>query len=148
LFAVALSLCAPTAVAQEKLGELLDAGAKVLPPEQFKEELVQHLLAGPTASGVALEVVYTGKGLVQGSATGLGVMGPATGGPVPVNGEWKTDENGRICTSMRFGFSVGPGYGVTLPFRCQFWFKYKEAYFLSDSDWDRQSRVLRRTVKQ
>src|SRR5215467_7266020 len=95
LLGVALLLCAPLALAQEKLGELLDAGAKVLPPEQFKEELVQHLLAGPTASGVALEVVYTGKGLVQGSATGLGVMGPATGGPVPVNGEWKTDENGR-----------------------------------------------------
>jgi hypothetical protein len=146
LLGAALLLFAPFAIAQDKLGELLDAGAKVLPPEQFKQELVQQVLVGPTPSGVGLEVVYTTKGLVQGSASGM-VQGMA-GLLTPVNGEWKIDENGRICTSMRFGLAYGPGGGMTLPFRCQFWFKYKDVYFLADSDSDRQVRVFRRTVKQ
>jgi len=149
LLGVVFLLCAPLAIAQEKLGELLDAGAKVLSPEDFKQELVQRLLVGPTAAEINLEIVYTVTGLVQGSAYGMGIRGAAFGKlPIPVNGEWKTDDNGRICTSMRFGFAVGPGAGETLPFRCQFWLKYKEVYFLSDSDTDRQARVLRRIVKQ
>ena len=48
---------------------------------------------------------------------------------------------------MRVQASGSP-VGTFLPFRCQFWFKYKEQYFLSDSDTDRQARVLVRTIKQ
>jgi len=37
---------------------------------------------------------------------------------------------------------------VILPFRCQYWFKYKDEYFIADSDSDPKAKVLRRTVKQ
>ena len=40
---------------------------------------------------------------------------------------------------------IGP---TSLPYRCQFWFKHVEQYFLSDSDSDRRTRVLSRTVKR
>jgi hypothetical protein len=147
LSALALLLWAPLAMAQNNLGELLDAGAKKLSTEEFKQELVQHMLAGPTATGGSLEVMYTSNGMVQGRGSyASNVVALAS-----INGEWTIDDKGKICTSMRIGGStpgVGGGAGVILPARCQFWFKYAEQYFLSDSDSDRSARVFRRTVKQ
>jgi hypothetical protein len=146
----ALLLWAPLAVAQSNLGELLDAGAKSLSAEEFRAELVQRLLVGPTASGGSLEVFYTVNGIIAGTGTGP-VGGPAGAGGlpvVPISGEWTIDDKGRVCTSMRVVANIGPGGGVTLPSRCQFWFKYAEQYFFSDSDSDRRARVLRRTIKQ
>jgi hypothetical protein len=35
---------------------------------------------------------------------------------------------------------------MTLPQRCQFWFKLGETYYLAESDSDRHARVLRRTL--
>jgi hypothetical protein len=130
-------LWAPLAVSQNNLGQLLDAGAKQLSPEEFRLELVQHEVIGPTDVGGSLEVMYASNGQVQGQGTGR-----FTPRLVAMAGEWKIDGNGAICTSMR---TEG---NVTLPFRCQFWFKNVEQYFVSDSDSDRKMRVLRRTVKQ
>lgn len=48
---VALLLCAPLAGAQTNLGELLDAGAKQLSTEEFRQELVQRTIVGPTPTG-------------------------------------------------------------------------------------------------
>jgi hypothetical protein len=59
----------------------------------------------------------------------------------PIDGVWNIDDSGRTCTSMVIGRTF-------LPLRCQFWFKYKEDYFIADSDSDRNARVFRRTVKQ
>ncbi len=137
-----LVLWVPLAAAQSNLGELLDGGAKKLSVEEFKQEVVQHELVGPTASGGNLEVMYAPTGAIAGR--GSNVYTPAL---VTIDGEWTTDDNGRVCTSMRIG---GGDFkpGVMLPPRCQFWFKYKQQYFLSDSDSDRSARVLRRTVKE
>jgi len=140
---IALLLFAPLAVAQTKLGELLDAGAKPLSPEEFKQELVQRVLVGPTATGLNLEIMYTTSGTVQGLSV------PAA----QVNGEWTIDAVGRVCTAMRligptFGVAGGGSQGTTLPARCQSWYRLADRYFLSDSDTDRQARVLVRTVKQ
>jgi hypothetical protein len=138
----ALLLCAPLAAAQSNLGELLDAGAKKLSVEEFKQEVVQRVIVGPTPSGGTMEVMYVSNGSIQGQVRGIwGVAAMAS-----INGEWTTDDNGRICT----GFSVAGGSvsGMRLPSRCQFWFKYAEQYFFSDSDSDRHARVLSRTVKQ
>ena len=144
---LALLLWAQFAVAQSNFGELLDAGAKPLSAEEFKEQVVQRMIVGPTATGGNLEVIYTSNGVVQGIGSyALNVVSLAS-----INGEWTIDDKGKICTSMRIGGSgpgVGGGAGVILPARCQFWFKYAEQYFLSDSDTDRSARVFRRTVKQ
>ena len=138
-------LWATSAMAQSNLGELLDAGAKKLSVEEFKEEVVQRVIVGPTLSGGILEVIYASNGVIQ----GLGSYGAAANGSMnaSISGEWTIDDNGRICTSMRIG-NAGGASGGLLPTRCQFWFKYAEQYFLSDSDSDRRARVLSRTVKQ
>jgi hypothetical protein len=138
LSALALLLWAPLAAAQNNLGELLDAGAKQLSPEEFREEVVQRVMVGRTAAGGDIEVMYTNRGGLQ----GRGTHPLYTGTPfAEIGGEWKIGDSGTICTSMR----IGP---VTLPPRCQFWFKYGDQYFLSDYDSDRSARVLRRTLKQ
>ena len=138
LSALALLLWAPLAAAQNNLGALLDAGAKKLSAEEFRQEVVQRLIVGPTLSGGSLEVMYANNGVIQ----GRGTHPLFTGRPLdPISGEWKIDGTGKICTSMRIG-------DTPLPYRCQFWFKHDEQYFFSDSDSDRSARVLRRTVKQ
>jgi hypothetical protein len=138
LLGVSLLLCVPLAVAQSDLGALLDAGAKKLSAEEFKEELVQRVIVGPTLAGGHIEVLYSTKGSIQ----GLGTPSTApTRSATPIYGDWKIDENGKICTSMVIG-------DTNLPYRCQSWFKNADLYFVSDSDSDRMARVLRRTVKQ
>lgn len=135
---IALLLWAPLALSQSTLGELLDAGAKQMSIEEFKDELVQRVLVGPSASGGNLELMYVSNGMIQGR--GIGPFNTANALQT-VTGAWKTDDDGKICTSMRIG-------SAELPYRCQFWFKYADAYFPSDSDSDRRARVLRRALKQ
>ena len=55
----------PAALAQTTLGALLDAGAKPLPAAQFKEEVVQRTLVGPTSTGGSMEVIYAMSGTIQ-----------------------------------------------------------------------------------
>lgn len=136
-----LSLCAPFAAAQSNLGELLDAGAKRLSVEEFTLEVVQHVIVGPTASGTNLELIYTSKGRVSGKGVSPNTGQVNTG---TIDGEWKVDDSGRVCTTMQ----VLGASQLALPTRCQFLFKYKDAYFFVDSDTDRNARALRRTVKQ
>jgi hypothetical protein len=137
LLGLALFLCASLAVAQSNLGELLDAGARKLTVDEFKAELVQRSIVGQTPSGASLEILYTKTGAIAGQALVPNV------GPMTLVGEWTTDDDGRICTSMVFTRAT-----MELLRRCEFWFKYKEQYFLSVSDSDRQARLLRRTIKQ
>jgi hypothetical protein len=135
---LALLLWAPLAVAQSNVGALLDAGAKKLTTEEFRQELVQRVIVGPTPSGGGnLELMYANNGVIQ----GVGTQPPFMNTPQQIRGEWKIDDSGKICTSMSI-------LTVILPYRCQFWFKYDAEYFLADSDSDRSARVLRRTVKQ
>jgi hypothetical protein len=143
--AFALLWYARLAAAQTNLGELLDAGAKRLSADEFKQELVQRVLVGPTASGGTLEVMYAANGGVQG--VGNPPIG-ASGLLAPVSGEWTIDDEGRVCTSMRIGGGGGAAGIAMLPPRCEFWLRSGEYYFLSVSDSDRRARVFRRTVKK
>jgi hypothetical protein len=140
----ALSLAASVALAQANLGELLDAGATKLSAEEFKAELVGQTLVGPSRSGTMMivEMVYYDNGEIQGVAANT-MMG---GGFSPnaysgVRGSWNVGDAQRICDSM----VVGP---VTLPSRCQYWYRYDRRYYLSDSDTDRSARVLVRTLRR
>lgn len=139
-------LAAPVALAQTTLGELLDAGAARLSEEAFKRDVVQRTIVGTTPAGGTLEIMYAANGSIVGSGT-------ATSGSfarAPVNGVWTIDAQDRICSSMSIGGASGQGGGLpqptNLPRRCQFWFRFGESFFLSDSDSDRHARVLRRTV--
>jgi hypothetical protein len=138
--ALALLLWAPLVIAQNNLGELLDAGAKKMSTEEFRQEVVQRLIVGPTSSGAMIEVIYASSGAIQGRA--YTIQEPQSYTVLPsIDGDWKIDDKERICVSMWIG-------KAPLPYRCQFWFKYAEQYFISDSDSDRRTRVLRRTLKQ
>jgi hypothetical protein len=149
-----LVLWAPLSAAQSNLGALLDGGAKQMSAEEFREEVVQRLIVGLTAAGGTLEVIYANSGVIAGNGNyfDLGAFRLAA-----ISGEWRIDDNGRVCTSMRISGAAGGAIGgagaagtgaMILPPRCQFWFKYNEAYFLCDSDSDRSAKVLRRTLKQ
>ena len=143
LLGLALWLWVPFAVAQNNLGELLDAGARKLSAEEFKKELVQHTIVGTTPAGTRIELMYASSGVIQGrsDAGGAAVNVPTMSFITPIDGVWNIDESGRICASMVIGRNL-------LPLRCQSWFKYKEDYFVADSDSDRYVKVLRRSVKQ
>jgi len=140
MLGLVLLLLTPFAVAQNNLGELLDGGAKKISPDEFRQDVVQRVLVGAHPLGGRMELMYATSGVIQGridtpSATAIGV--PFYGS---LDGVWNIDDSGRTCTSMVLGKTL-------LPFRCQYWFKYKDDYFIADSE-DRSAKVLRRTVKQ
>jgi hypothetical protein len=145
--AMALLLCASGAVAQTNLGELLDAGATPLAAEEFRQDVVGRMLVGPTATGGKLELRY----ITDGSVTGAATLQRGQYAETTVSGTWTIDDNGRVCISMRVGAGGAMGNAswgpVVLPARCQRWFKYAGAYFVSDSESDRSGKVLRRTLK-
>jgi hypothetical protein len=141
---LAFLLCVSLAAAQNKLGELLDAGAKAMSAEEFKREVVQRTVVGATPIGGNFEVMYTSNGFVQGTGS-YRQSTSATAWQSAISGQWKI-EDGRVCTSMEIGGAPATP-PVYLPPRCQFWFKHDQQYFLSDSDSDRDARVLRRTLK-
>ena len=144
LLGLVLLLATPFAVAQNTLGELLDAGATKLSPEEFRQEVVLRTLVGPNPTGVPMELMYAASGVVQGKSAALGtnVGTQQVGGALAsIDGVWTIDDSTRICTSMVIGRAM-------LPFRCEYWFKYKDDYFVALSDSDPKAKVIRRTVKQ
>jgi len=137
-------LWAQWALAQSDLGQVLDAGGKLLTLEEFKQELVQRVLTGPTPTGGSLEIMYTSSGRIQ----GVGQLPGDTPFRAfsPYNGTWTDGDNEAVCAAVVITGQGGAGM-VTLPRRCQFWFKVGDRYYLSDSDTDRSAKVLPRTVK-
>ena len=129
------------AVAQNNLGELLDAGAKKLSGDEFREEIVQHTVVGPLLTSPSVEMIFASGGTLQGRTQNLaGTMQGANIFGGYIDGVWTIDDKGRVCSSLSFGRTM-------LPFRCQYWFKYKDDYFVADFE-DRNAKVVRRTVKQ
>jgi len=138
-------LWAQPGFAQNNLGQLLDAGGKLLSLEEFGQELVQHVLVGPTPTGGNLEVIYTSTGTIQGIGSLPGQQSVLNASS-PYDGAWTVGEDGTVCATMNIR-AQGGGVATTLPRRCQFWFKLGERYYLSDSDTDRSAKVLVRTIK-
>src|SRR2546426_8395465 len=99
---IALVLWASLTGAQSNLGELLDAGGRILSPEEFKLEVVQRVVVGPTATGGTLEIMYATNGSVAGKGSSPSYIGfQRFRDDSPIAGEWRIDDNGRICTTMR-----------------------------------------------
>lgn len=126
------------AFAQGNRGELIDAGAKRISIDEFKQELVQRVLVGPTAYGGSLEIMYASNGSIQGKGTSVLFRGVQL---ADFQGEWKPDDSGRVCSSIGMRRAQNPPL-------CQFWFKHADRCFVSDSEADRDSSVLSRTMKQ
>ena len=143
---LALLLWGIACSAQNTLGELLDAGAKQLTVQQFRDDVVQRAIEGPLPAGGELQLVYRADGQVTGVGTFRShahAKGTARAG-VNLEGSWRADEQGRICTAVAI---VGSARRDTdLPPRCQFWFRLGDEFFFADSDSDRYAKVLRRKV--
>jgi len=133
------------------LGQLLNAGGKLMSPQQFREEVAQRLIVGKLPSGASIEVMYASSGAIAGSllgggsgqASGTGRMGAPQNWPV--SGGWSIDDSERICASMRINFAQGASI---MPTACQFWFKLGGRYYVSDSDEDRSAKLFVRVLKQ
>ena len=67
---LALLLLAPLAAGQSNLGELLDTGAQKLSAEEFRRDIVQRPIVGPTPAGSTIELMY----VANGSIVGMGNM--------------------------------------------------------------------------
>src|SRR5262249_49946160 len=146
---ILLSLWPGLVAAQGNLGELLDAGATKMTPDQFRLEIVQRPLVGPAASGGVYELVYGSNNVVSGLGSQLRVSSLAC--RASVSGTWNFDEVGRVCATMQMvieGGVTSQANNVALAPRCQSWYKLGEAYYVSDSDTERNTKVLRRTLKQ
>jgi hypothetical protein len=131
------------AFAQTRLGELLDAGAKPVSAEEFQREVVQQPLYGPLDSGVNVELVYTARGALEGAGA------PGRFGYVDetfeLRGTWKIGNRDAVCAAVVL---EGPTIRANYPPRCRFWFRLGDRYYVSDSDSDRQARVLVRSVRR
>jgi len=135
------------------LGQLLNAGGKLLGPQEFKEEVVQRMLVGTLPSGATVEIMYASSGALAGSLL-FGGQGNTSGYDFgrrgapqnwPVSGNWRVDDSERICTSLRITGAQG---STIIPARCEFWFKVLNTYYVSESDEDRSAKIIARSLKQ
>lgn len=110
-----LLLSTPSAVAQVNLGQVLDAGGRSLSVEEFKQELVQRVLVGPTPSGGRIEVMYASNGTIQ------GIGGTPTGGTfvgsgfTAYEGVWTAGSGEAVCSTSNFRPSGGGVAGTSPP---------------------------------
>ena len=105
--------------------------------KEFETEIVQRVLVGPSPTGGEFEMMYATNGRIAGTGKHPLFSASFAG----MGGDWKLDEAGQVCSSMRVA-------GVPLPYRCQYWYKLADKYYVSDSDLDRSAKVLSRTIKQ
>ena len=148
LAAIALAVPASSVTAQDSLGPILDAGARLLSPDEFKQELTQRMIVGPTPTGGTIELIYAPSGIVvgHGSAPAKFAATDPAQSTTRITGEWTIGGNGAVCTVLRVQYRWSMS-SMTMAPRCQYWFKSGDRYFLSDSDIDRQAKVLVRTIK-
>ena len=139
-FAIALAcaLASAAAVAQMRLGEALDAGARQLSGEEFRHDVVRRPLSGPLAPGVNAEFVYGPGGMIEGR--GGGPAGYGAEWDVRVRGTWRLADDGRVCTAVVLD---GATIRANFPARCQLWFRLGDRFFVADSG-DRAARVFPR----
>jgi hypothetical protein len=137
--AAGLALVAATAGAQTRVGELLDAGGVRVSAEQFRRDVVQNVIAGPLEGGISAEVVFTGRGTLEGA----GSTGRSSAESMEVRGTWSFGQNDTVCVAVVLD---GPTIRANYPRRCRAWFRLGDRYYTADSS-DRSARLLVRTVK-
>jgi hypothetical protein len=141
--ALAAMLGSTLATAQTRLGDLLDAGARRVTADRFRQEIVQRSVQGPLEPGVNVEIVHTSRGTLEGAGSG-GAFSYSAEWAVQVLGTWSVGDDDSICATVTLN---GPTIRASYRRRCQFWFSLGERYFVAESTSDRAARVLARTVR-
>ena len=122
------------ALAQETLGELLDAGGKMLSKAEVMATVTGTNFSGPTKGGGQFLADYKAGGLLS------GVSRNPQGATGPLSGTWAVDDSGKLCAS----FSVGGRRSAD----CGFVYKGRVDYYVCESDSDKSAPVLKRTIKR
>ena len=136
---VALSLISLPALGQASLGELLDAGGKKLSKTEVIATLGGANLSGPSKTGGAFQVDFKADGSFTGSVQSAASK---SGG---LFGTWTVDESGKVC--FEFTSSLGSA-GSSRGSNCAFFYKSGDSYFVAESDTDRGTPLLKRTIKK
>jgi hypothetical protein len=136
-------LASTQAIAQTRLGELLDAGAKRLSAEEFRQQIVQRPLQARLDSGMSAELLFASNGSLEGAGSG-GPYSYAAEWAVQVRGTWAFGDDGTVCTTVML---EGPTIRANFPRRCRYWFRLGNRYYVADSASDRSARILSRTLR-
>jgi hypothetical protein len=123
-----------SAAAQSTLGELVDAGGKQMTKAEVMATVTGATISGPTKVG--------GEGRYDYGADGsmIGAGKNPQGRPYSLSGKWYVDDSGKWCADFRT--PGGPGSS------CAYLFKKGDQYYVSDSDSDRSTPVLKRTINK
>ena len=134
LFGLVGAFSAPCS-AQEKLGELIDSGAKKLSAEEMRTLVVGANLTGPGAKNTTSDVDL----LPDGTAKGFVYAG---GRGYRFQGTYKIMDDGKICLHYEF-VNTFPPYEA-----CVAYYQAGQQYYLAYSDTDREAQVVKRVVKR
>ena len=131
-----LCVWSAAALAQNTLGELLDAGGKKMSKAEIMNAVSGAQVSGPTTAGGTSSYDFKADGSYSGN--GQGSRGKAWG----LIGTWTVDDSGKVCTEYTLS---GAGGKDTY---CYFYFVASNEYYWSESDSDRGSRIVKRTIKK
>lgn len=133
---ILIGLTSSSAVAQNTLGELLDAGGKKLSKKEVQEVLTGAHAVGPSTSGASTDYAYKADGHFSGN------LKNSEGWMTGVVGTWSVDESGKLCAKWTLTSNSKRFDG------CMFHYALSDQYYFSESDSDRASRVFKRTIKK
>jgi hypothetical protein len=135
LHACIAMLACSQALAQSNVGELLAMGGKKLSDDELKSALIGNTLTGATSIGGSFEIAYKTDGSI------IGKMSDPRRVDTIVNGTWGIDDNGKLCTELRY-----ENWNATEK-RCGFVFRYAGGYFASTPDANPSTAVMRRSIR-
>lgn len=138
LFAAVLA-SAGSAPAQTSVGELLDGGAKKLSGDEVRTLVPGATLVGRSFAGSDVSVDYKQDGTLSGRVQIN--SGPRAGQIAGIVGTWTIADDGKTCAVV----TVPSGGRDQI---CAYYFKLGDRYFIAESDSDKGSAVVQRTIKR
>ena len=134
---VLVGLTSTTALAQNTVGEVLDAGGKKLSKAELVPVLVGGNISGPTQGGRQMQVDYKADGTLAGNVQTANYKNAGR------YGTWTVDDSGMLCVVLTTSGRVNSEAKS-----CGFFFNVGNQYFVSVDTGDRGARVLPRTIKK
>jgi hypothetical protein len=126
-----------SAQAQNTLGELLDMGGKKLAKEDVTAAIVGSRVGGPTKFGGRTEIGIKADGSLS------GYLRTPDGRDAGLIGTWTVDDSGRMCSDSTAKFQT-----IQKIKGCMFFYSVSDRYYISESDSDRNARLLVRTISR
>jgi len=133
---ILIGLTSTAALAQNSLGELLDAGAKKLSKEAVQSALSGAHVSGKSTSGAATEYFYKADGYFSGN------LQNSEGWKSGAVGTWSVDNSGKLCSEWTLTVNSKKLKG------CGFIYAKADEYYYTESDSDRTAPIYKRVIKK